>query len=85
MKNAKKNKKLMKVTKRKITKCEAKKLHNELTKIDIDALERHKSNGVRKYNILNILSNIGAIFTGAYLHYKDKPKETIFERILQRD
>ena len=27
-----------------------------------------------------ILENIGAIFTGAYLHYGEVPKETIFER-----
>ena len=30
-------------------------------------------------NILKILDNIDAIFKGAYLHYKDVPKETIFE------
>ena len=47
---------------------------------DIDALEREKSNRIKKYNILKILKNIGAIFTGAYLHYGDVPKETIFER-----
>ena len=83
LKNAKKNKKMMKGTKRQITKSETKKLHNELIKIDIDAIERNKSNGVRKY--INIVNNIGAIFTGAYLHYKDKPKETMFERVSQRD
>ena len=47
---------------------------------DIDALEREKSNSIKKYNILKILENIGAIFTGAYLHYEEVPKETIFER-----
>ena len=30
--------------------------------------------------MLNILKNITSIFTGAYLHYKNVPKETIFER-----
>ena len=29
---------------------------------------------------MNILKNIASIFTGAYLHYKNEPKETIFER-----
>ena len=29
---------------------------------------------------MNILKNVGSIFTGAYLHYKNVPKETIFER-----
>ena len=27
-----------------------------------------------------ILKNVGSIFTGAYLHYKRVPKETMFER-----
>ena len=31
-------------------------------------------------NILDILNNLGSVFTGAYLHYKDVSKETIFER-----
>ena len=29
---------------------------------------------------MNILSNVGSIFTGAYLHYKNVPKETMFAR-----
>ena len=68
------------------TKSEAKKLHNKLTWKDIDALEREKNDesnkigGIRKHNMLNILKNIASIFTGAYLHYKNVPKETIFER-----
>ena len=70
---------------RKISKSEARKLYSKLIKIDIDVLERNKSNDAKKHNILKILNNVRAIFTGAYLHYKDKPKETIFERILQRD
>ena len=68
------------VTTRKTTKCEAKKLYNELIQKDTDTLERGKSNRFEKYNILNILSNVGSIFTGAYLHYKNVPKETMFER-----
>ena len=47
---------------------------------DIDALDREKRNSIKKNNILKILENIGAIFTGAYLHYEEVPKETIFER-----
>ena len=68
------------------TKSEAKKWHNKLTWKDIDALEREKNDesnkigGIRKHNMLNILKNIASIFTGAYLHYKNVPKETIFER-----
>ena len=29
---------------------------------------------------MNILKNIGPILTSAYLHYKNVPKETMFER-----
>ena len=58
------------VTTHKITKNEAKKLYNELIQKDISL----------KNNILNILKNVGAIFTGVYFYYKDVPKETMFER-----
>ena len=37
-----------------------------------------KIDGIKKYNILNILKNVGSIFTGIYLHYKKVPKEKIF-------
>ena len=47
---------------------------------DADALEREKSNNIKKHNILKILKNIGAIFTGSYLHYGEMPKKTIIER-----
>ena len=76
----------MKLTTSKATKSEAKELYNELIQKDINALEREKideSNelgGIRKCNFLNILKNIGSIFTGASLHYKNVPKETMFER-----
>ena len=56
------------------------KLYNELTQKDFDTLEREKSNGFEKYNILNIHNNVGSVLTGAYLHYKNVPKETVFER-----
>ena len=57
-----------------------KKLYKELIQKDINALEREKGNSIKKHNILKILDNIGAIFTSAYLHYKDVPRERIFER-----
>ena len=47
---------------------------------DIDALEREKSNSIKIYNILKFLENIGAIFTGTYLHYGEVPKKTIAGR-----
>ena len=76
----------MKLTTSKTTKSEAKELYNELIQKDINALEREKideSNeigGIRKHNILNILKNVSSVFTGAYLHYKNVPKETMLER-----
>ena len=74
-------KKIMKeITTRKISKTEAKKLYIELIQKYIDALRNEKSNDIRKYNILDILDNVGTIFTGTYLHYKEVPKGTMFER-----
>ena len=73
LKNAKKI--WMKVTTSKTTKIEAKKLYSKLIQIDIDGLEGKKRNYIRKYKILNILNNIGLIFTtDIYLHYRDVPK-----------
>ena len=51
-----------------------------MIKKDIDALEREKSNSIKKNNVLEILENIGAIFTGTYSHYREVPKKTIVER-----
>ena len=31
---------------------------------------------------MDILNNVGEIFNGAYLHYREVPKETIFERTI---
>ena len=71
----------MGVTTRKITRREAKKLYSKLIQKDTDALEREKSNDTRKYNVLNILNNVGSIFTtDTDSHYKDVPKETMLER-----
>ena len=83
LKNAKKFR--MEVTTRKTTKSEAKELYNELIQWDIDALEGEEINDTWKYNIFNILNNVGSIFADTYLYYKNVPKETMFERrIAQR-
>ena len=66
MKNAKEF--WMEVSTRKISKSEAKNLYKELIRKDIDALENKKSNDAGIYNTLQILNNVGAIFTGSYLH-----------------
>ena len=55
-------------------------MYKELIQKDIDALEIQKSSSIKKNNILKIVKNIGAIFTGTYLHYGEMPKEIIFER-----
>ena len=70
----------MEVTTRKMTKSKAKKLYNELIQKKTDALESKKSNDIKKYNILNILNNIGSIFTGTYSHYKDVYLKEISQR-----
>ena len=75
-------KKRTEVTTRKISKNDAKNLYKELIQKNIHALEGEKSNNVKKYNILNILKNVGTIFDEGYLHYKGVPKETIFERTI---
>ena len=69
----------MEVTALKTTKSETKKMYNESIQTDNDALERKKCDELKKYNILNILKNVGSIFTGTYLHYKRVPKETMIE------
>ena len=57
-------------------------MYKKLLQKGIDALEREKSNNIKKHNILDILNNIGTIFTGAYMHCGDVPKETIFGRTI---
>ena len=58
-------------------------MYTKLIQKDSDALEREKkSNSIKKHNILKILKNIGAIFTGAYLHYGEVPKKTTVERTI---
>ena len=56
-------------------------MYKKLLQKGIDALEREKSNNIKKH-ILDILNNIGTIFTGAYMHCRDVLKETIFERTI---
>ena len=68
------------VTAHKTTKSEMKRLYNKLIQKDTDTLKREKSNKFQKYNVLIILENVGSVFTGAYFHYKNVPKETMFER-----
>ena len=48
---------------------------------DIDALEKEKSNDIRKCNTFNIFNNVMSTFTtDTYLHPKNMSKETMFER-----
>ena len=54
-------------------------MYKKLIQKDIDAPEKEKGNSIKKYNILKILENIGALFTGAYLHYREVPIKTIAE------
>ena len=69
----------MEVTTRQITKSAVNELYKELIQKDIDPLETKKCVDIRKHNILNILNNVGSISTDACFHYKDVPKETMFE------
>ena len=41
--------------------------------------ESNKIGGIRKYNTLNILKNIGSIITGAYFHYKNVYEQCLKE------
>ena len=62
-----------------------KKLYNDFIQKHIDALEIKESDDIRKCNILDTLNNVGSIFTGGYSHYKDVPKEIMFERSIKRE
>ena len=88
LKNAKKI--WREVTIHKSTKSDTKNLYNELIQKDNDALEKEKNyaereevDGIIKYNVLNILKNVSSIFSGAYLDYKNVPKEAMFERSIE--
>ena len=74
-----------KVTTSKISRNKVKKkMYKKLIQKDLDAQEREKRNSIKKHNILKILENIGAIFTGAYLHYREVPKKQQLKEIFQR-
>ena len=75
----------MEVTTRKTSKSKAKKLYNELIQKDIDVLEREKSNDIRKYNILDILNNVGLVFTGDFCITKMCLKKQCFKEVLWRE
>ena len=55
-------------------------MYHKLIQKHVDPLQKLKSNIPKKHNILNVLNNVGTIFTGAYLHYTNVSKETMFER-----
>ena len=79
LKNAEKF--LAKIITQKISEKEAFKLYSDQTTPDITELENTKSKGKnKKYNISKVLKNLESVFTGAYLCYKDMPKETMLER-----
>ena len=66
---------------RKISKSEVKELHKDLIQAETNAPNGEKSSVIRKYNILNILNNVGSVLSvDTYLHHKDVPKETLFEK-----
>ena len=75
---------LVKITTQKISEKKAHKLYSNLITSEITALEKSKSKGRdRRNNILNVLKNLGSVFTGVYLSCSDKPlesEESIAER-----
>ena len=76
---------LEKITIQKISEKDAKNLYSNLIDPDITMLKNAKSKDKNKINdILNALENLKSILTGVYLHYKDLPKETMFERSIAK-
>ena len=73
---------LLEVGFKKISKCEACNLYNSFIKPDIDVLRKATGKGKdKRNNILEALNNIeSSLFEGIYLHYKNVPKETEFEK-----
>ena len=60
---------MLEIINKKITENEARELYSNLITPDIVALEKLRSrNKDKKNNILNILSNLELVFTGAYVH-----------------
>ena len=67
---------LVKITTQKISEEEAHKLYFDLINPDVDALEKTKGKSKDKRNkILNVLKNLGSVFSGVYLNHSDKPSE----------
>ena len=73
---------LLEVGFKKISKYEACNLYNSFIKPDIDVLRKAMGKGKdKRNNILEALNNIeSSLFEGIYLHYKNVPKETEFEK-----
>ena len=68
---------MIKTTTQKISKEEALKLYSDLITRDITELENTKDKGKNKRNnILDVLKNLGSVFTGVYFHYKDVSLES---------
>ena len=75
----------MKVSMRKITKSKAKKLYNKLIQKHTDALEREKSYDIRKYNILDILNNVGSILLALTCTTETSLKKQFLKEVLKRE
>ena len=73
---------LLEIGTKKINKNEACDLYNSFIKPDIDLLRKATGKGKDKgNNMLEVLNNIeSSLFEGIYLHYKNVPKETEFEK-----
>ena len=56
-------------------------MYKELIQKDIETPKREKIKGIKKNNILKILENIGAIFTGTYLYYGELSKKQQLKEI----
>ena len=74
----------MEITTKKNSDKEAFKLYSDLITPDNAALEKSKCKSKdKRENTLNVLKNLESVFTVLYLHQKDVPKETRFERSIE--
>ena len=73
---------LLEIGTKKINKNEARDLYNSFIKPDVDLLRKATGKGKgKRNNILEVSNNLeSSLFEGIYLHYKNLPKETEFER-----
>ena len=75
---------LLEITTKNISDKEAFKLYSDLITPDNAALEKSKCKSKdKRENTLNVLKNLESVFTVLYLHQKDVPKETRFERSIE--